>query len=90
MRGGFSRTLHALVRLRLDQGRKDSMTLTVILRNDSPMIHCGDSPLYRSVQIDLTPEQCAVIAPRKTGSSAGVDEYESISKAFIEPDKNDN
>ena len=61
------------------------MKLTVILRNDSPMIHCGDSPEYRSVQIDLTPEQCAAIALRRTGSSAGVDEYESISKAFIEP-----
>ena len=63
------------------------MKLTVILRNDSPMIHCGDSPEYRSVQIDLTPEQVAAIAPRKTGSSAGVEEYESISKAFIEPNR---
>jgi hypothetical protein len=61
------------------------MKLTVILRNDSPMIHCGDSPEYRSIQIDLTPEQCAAIDLRRTGSRAGVDEYESISKAFIEP-----
>ena len=61
------------------------MKLTVILRDDGPMIHCGDSPAYRSVQVDLTPEQVAAIAPRKTGSSAGVEEYESISKAFIEP-----
>lgn len=62
------------------------MKLTVILRNDSPMIHCGDSPSYRSVQVDLTPDQCAAIAPRKTGSSGGTDEYEAISKVFIEPD----
>ncbi len=51
------------------------MKLTVILRNDSPMIHCGDSPSYRSVQVDLTPDQCAAIAPRKTESSGGTDEY---------------
>ena len=61
------------------------MILTVILRNDSPMIHCGDSPSYRSVQIELTPEQCEMIKPRWTGSSSGADEYEGISKAFIEP-----
>ena len=61
------------------------MKLTVILRNDSPMIHCGDSPSLRSVQVDLTPDQCAAITPRKTGSSGGVDEYETISQAFIEP-----
>ena len=60
-------------------------TLTVVLRNDSPMIHCGDSPEYRSVQITMTPEQCAALTLRKTGSSAGVDEHESISKAFFEP-----
>jgi hypothetical protein len=60
------------------------MKLTVILRNDAPMIHCGDCPAYRSVQVVLTPEQCTAIAPRKTGSSGGIDEYEDISRAFIE------
>jgi hypothetical protein len=63
------------------------MKLTVILRNDSPMIHCGDSPSYRSVQVDLTPDQCEAIKSRWTGMSNGTDEYESISTAFIEPDK---
>ena len=61
------------------------MILTVILRDDSPMIHYGDSPAYRSVRVDLTPEQVAAIAPRKTGTSGMQEEYESISKAFIEP-----
>ena len=61
------------------------MVLTVILRDDSPMIHFGDSPAYRSVRVELTPEQVAAIAPRKTGSSGRREEYESISKAFIEP-----
>lgn len=51
--------------------------LTVILRDDSPMIFCGDSPSYRSVQVELTDEQWAKIKPR--------DENESISTCFIEP-----
>jgi hypothetical protein len=53
------------------------MKLTVIFRNDSPMIHCGDTPSYRSVQIELTPEQCEAIKLR---------EHEEISRAFIEHD----
>ena len=61
--------------------------LTVVLRNDGPMIHCDDCPSYRSVQVVLTPEQCAAIAPRKTGSSGGVDEYEYVSRAFLEPNE---
>ena len=65
--------------------RLSKMKLTVIFRNDSPMIHCGDSPSYRSVQIELTPEQCEAIKPRWTGFSSGVDNYEEISKAFIVP-----
>jgi len=65
------------------------MKLTVILRDDGPMIHCGDTPAYRSVQVDLTPEQVAAIAPRKTGSNGRQDEYESISKAFVEPNASD-
>jgi hypothetical protein len=71
------------------QARKgaEAMKLTVILRNDSPMIHCGDSPSYRSVQIELTQDQCEAIKPRWTGMSSGTDEYESISKAFLEPEK---
>ena len=60
------------------------MVLTVILRYDIPMIHCGYSPAYRIVRVDLTPEQVAAIAPRKTGSTGRQEEYESISKAFIE------
>jgi len=34
-----------------------SNKLTVIIRDDSPMVNCGDSPAYRSVQIELTEEQ---------------------------------
>lgn len=58
--------------------------LTVILRNDGPMINCEDSPTYRSVQLELTPDQLAKIEPRQTYSSGPSDYFESISKCFIE------
>jgi hypothetical protein len=61
------------------------MILTVILRNDGPMIFCGDSPAHRSVQIELTPEQCEAIKPRRVGTDCGREVYEAISMAFIEP-----
>lgn len=61
------------------------MILTVILRNDGPMIFCGDSPSHRSVQINLTHEQCEAIKPRHVGTDCGREVYEAISMAFIEP-----
>jgi len=63
------------------------MVLTVVFRNDSPMIVCNDTPTYRSVQVELTPEQLEKIAPRKTGFSDGKLDYESISRCFLEPEE---
>ena len=59
--------------------------LTVVIRDDSPMIHCGDSPAYRSVQLELTDEQLARIGLKWTYSSGASDYYEEISRCFIEP-----
>ena len=61
-------------------------TLTVIIRNDAPMIHCGDSPTYRSVRITLTNEQLNTMSLMKTGSSFGKPMYEKISHVFLEPE----
>lgn len=61
------------------------MILTVILRDDSPMIFCNSLPTYRSVQIELTKEQCLAIEPRHIGIDCGKDIFEEISQAFIEP-----
>ena len=58
--------------------------LTVIIRNDAPMVFCGDSPSYRSVILTLTEEQLALLRLRYVGRSEGVDYYEEISKCFIE------
>ena len=51
-------------------------TLTVIIRDDSPMIYCNDSPSYRTVRVSLTTEQQEVIMLANG--------HESISMAIIE------
>lgn len=53
-----------------------SNILTVIIRNDAPMIYCGDSPSYRSIKIKLTAEQHEQFKH--------IDKLEQISKCFIE------
>jgi len=60
--------------------------LSVIFRDDSPTIHFGDSPSYRSVQIELTPEQQERMKPRPTYRVGTTQYYEAISKCFIEPE----
>ena len=61
--------------------------LRVIIRDDSPLIHCDDHPSYRSVGVELTDDQLDAIKLRWAGSSRGNDHYESISKCFIEEQK---
>lgn len=53
-----------------------SENLTILVRDDSPMIHCNDSPAYRTIRIELTPEQMRKLNLRS---------YESISRCIIEP-----
>jgi hypothetical protein len=59
--------------------------LTVVIRNDSPLIFSGDKPSYRSVQIVLTEYQLNQLSLEKIGKTGGVDLYEDISHCFIEP-----
>lgn len=40
------------------------MTLTVIFRDDAPMIYAGDTPKYRTVVIDLTEDQATKLITR--------------------------
>jgi len=63
--------------------------LTVIIRNDAPVIYCNDAPNYRSVTIELTNEQLQKLALRWIETSGGCEHYETISKCFIEPDDYD-
>lgn len=70
-------------------GRKKlpSDTLTVIFRDDSPMIHCGDSPSYRTVSVKLTDEQREALSLRFLFSNGANHFWEDISRAIIEPEE---
>jgi len=65
--------------------RSPGTKLTVVLRDDAPLIHCGDSPSYRTVVIELTSEQEQSIMLRRTGSDGGTPIVESVSKLILEP-----
>ena len=58
--------------------------LTVIIRDDSPMVFCGDNPSYRTVSFSLTDEQCKLIELRHTGTSGKQEYHENISQAILE------
>jgi len=58
--------------------------VTVVIRDDGPMIHCGDSPSYRTVRISLTPDQVNALELRCTGTTGGNDHYEEISRMILE------
>ena len=58
--------------------------LTVIFRDDGPMIHCGDSPSYRTVRIILTTEQVSALELRHTHTWQGKEQYEEISRVILE------
>jgi len=61
--------------------------LTVVIRDDAPMICAGDTPSFRSIQIDLTDDQRQSLSLSCTGTTGGTPIYETVSKCFIEPDK---
>ena len=65
-------------------------TLTVIIRNDAPLIHCGDTPSYKSVRIQLTDEQRRQLTLRETSTSGQTTYYEEISRIIMEPDGETN
>jgi len=50
--------------------------LTIIIRDDSPVMFCGDVPSYRRVTIDLS--------VKSIGKSADIEYFEAVSKCFIE------
>jgi hypothetical protein len=58
--------------------------LTFIIRDDAPMIHCGDSPSYRRVTIGLYADQVKQIMVNATSKLGDRDIFESVSKCFLE------
>lgn len=61
-----------------------NVKLTVIIRNDGPLIFCGDSPKYRSVSIELTLSQRLGLSLECVGIDCGRAVVESISTCFLE------
>ena len=59
-------------------------TLTVIIRDDAPMVFCNSSPEYRTVRVKLTDEQREAIMLHANSSQCGKPVWESISMAIIE------
>ena len=65
------------------------MNLRVIFCCGGPLVHCQDSPSYRLVSIDLTPEQVEKLQPRYAYSVGSKDYYEEISRCFLELDEDE-
>jgi hypothetical protein len=62
--------------------------LTVVIRDDAPLIFANDSPSFRSVRLQLTGEQQEALSLRCTGRYGVNPVHESVSKCFIEPGPN--
>jgi hypothetical protein len=60
---------------------KPPISLTVIIRDDSPIVFANDSPSFRRVTIRLTDEQKEALKLRTTGAG---DMFESVSRSFLE------
>lgn len=65
-------------------GKAAGTMLTVIIRDDSALIHCGDMPTYRRVTITLSEYQIGKLMLKATAKSGGTDIYESVSNCFLE------
>lgn len=59
--------------------------LTFVLRNEAPFIHMSEPCTYRTVRIELTPEQLEQVALRYTDTCGRIDHYEMISQIIMEP-----
>lgn len=58
--------------------------LTVIIRDDAALIHCGDMPTYRRVTLELTIDQIDKLTLHATAKNGGRDIFESVSNCFLE------
>ena len=58
--------------------------LTVIMRNDAPLMFSNDPPTHRSLVVPLTGFQLELLKPRVVGKSNGKDIHECIAMCFIE------
>jgi len=66
-----------------DNGRCAMKVLTVVLRNNSPMLYAGDPPTHRTIHVPLTDQQLQMIEPLKVGHNCGTDVFEEIAMCFF-------
>lgn len=69
-----------------DTTHKRPTSLTVIIRDDSPLIHLNEPCALRRVTITLTDEQRHQLRLASLGSRHGQISYEEVSTAFLEFD----
>ena len=69
----------------MDKFVRPNNIMTVIIRDDGPMIHLNASPQYRTIQFRLTGEQLDQLNLKFVGVNNGLDHYEEIDRCFIEP-----
>ena len=66
------------------------MKLTVVFRNEMPMLAFNDTPTHRTVVLRLTDEQVAKLTPRSIGHYGPAGELrESIAYYILEDVPND-
>ena len=58
--------------------------LTVVIRDDAPLVCAGDRPSYRTAQIELTPSQRKELTLKYAYSTGGKDYFEQVSHAILE------
>lgn len=66
-----------------------SNKLTVIIRDDGPLIHANASPSYRSVHIQLTDAQVQQLTLKSVAGAGEHEVFEAIDRCFIEPGTQD-
>jgi len=64
--------------------RIPAVRLTVVIRDESPLIHMQEPVNHRTVHIELTQEQREQLALKCVGRAGGTDLYEQIASAFLE------
>ena len=66
--------------------KQTSGVLTFVIRDDAPMIHCNDTPTFRTVTIYMTDEQKACVQLHCTAMTGSNASYEQVSRVILEPE----
>lgn len=61
--------------------------LTVVIRDESPLIHIGEPVRFRTAVIELTESQRAALSLRQVSTIKGMPIHEEISYVIAEPNE---